>query len=200
MCNAYRIPAKKITGRLAAQVHEVISNMLCTLIRKTDSAPVVVSGGSVEIMRWGFSRHFKQAINNARGDKLASTMWENAFQQRRCLVPMALFYEWAPTPHRKGKQAHAITQANGSCMWAAGIWEEHPDLGHCFSIITTSANQDMAQIHHRMPALIPEEQTEGFLHEPNRDIFVECDTRFVVQPCESPLAAPATNPDQPELW
>ena len=33
---------------------------------------------------------------NARSDKLESGMWADALRERRCAIPMSLFYEWGP--------------------------------------------------------------------------------------------------------
>jgi hypothetical protein len=45
----------------------------------------------------------------------------DAFQRRRCLVPVDSFYEWKKTG--TGKQPYAIALANESLMALAGLWE-----------------------------------------------------------------------------
>ena len=56
--------------------------------------PLSRSRGEVEIMRWGFHRPFNPLINNARSDKLEAGMWADTSRERRCVIPMTLFYEW----------------------------------------------------------------------------------------------------------
>jgi putative SOS response-associated peptidase YedK len=86
----------------------------------------VRTDGRVELMRWGFHRGFNPSINNARADKLDGGMWREAFHERRCVIPMTLFYEWGPgSGGRTGKkQAHEFRDPDDDYLWVAGIWEE----------------------------------------------------------------------------
>ncbi len=95
MCNTYLISTKKGAG-VRGKVSEVAGQLASALVRKTDPGIVVLANERVEIMRWGFARHFNPAINNARSDKLGSGMWAEAFRERRCVIPMSAFYEWGP--------------------------------------------------------------------------------------------------------
>jgi len=47
--------------------------------------------------------------------------FREAFQRRRCLVPVDNFYEWKKTP--TGKQPYAIALADRGLMALAGLWE-----------------------------------------------------------------------------
>lgn len=105
MCNLYDIgPA---ANRNSAAWDRMVRDYLRQLpkefaIRRTDPGLVLLSGDKgrsedgvfLEVMRWGFKRPFSTAINNSRSDKLGSGMWNSAYQERRCLIPMAGFYEW----------------------------------------------------------------------------------------------------------
>jgi putative SOS response-associated peptidase YedK len=59
---------------------------------------LVVAGGEVRTMAWGFPLVLKgksdqplkpKPVNNARTDKLDSFMWRFSFQERRCLIPVS---------------------------------------------------------------------------------------------------------------
>ena len=114
-----------------------------------------------ESMRWGFHRPFANAVNNTRSDKLDSPMWREAYAERRCVIPLSSWFEFSGTT--KSKQAHEIRAAAGGLLWAAGPWEEHATLGRCDSMIMTDANDWVSKIHHRMPALLPEDDLEVYL-------------------------------------
>ena len=97
---------------------------------------------------------------NARAETLESK-FRRTFERRRCLVPADGFYEWEKLDDGK-KQPWFIHRADGAPMVFAGLWEvwkpegasdEEEPLRTC-SIITTSANELLARIHDRMPAVI----------------------------------------------
>jgi putative SOS response-associated peptidase YedK len=46
--------------------------------------------------------------------------FREAFQRRRCLVPVDNFYEWKKTP--TGEQPYAIAQTDRRLMALAGLW------------------------------------------------------------------------------
>jgi putative SOS response-associated peptidase YedK len=92
MCNTYVIRPKRGAKGLAHQVNEAAAKLVSDLVRKSDPGVVVRADGLVKIMRWGFHRPFNPSINNARSDKLEAGMWSDAFRERRCVIPMTLFY------------------------------------------------------------------------------------------------------------
>lgn len=169
MCNLYDIGPTQNKGR--TRWEKVVSESVDSLrkiynIRKTD--PGVVGRlneegePEAEVMRWGFWREFNPSINNARSDALGGRMWNKAFREkRRCLIPVTSFYEWTgPKGH---KQTHAIQDPEGGWLWMAGLWEPSRDHGHCYTMITTAANNAMESIHDRMPAILPAEAMDEFL-------------------------------------
>ena len=97
---------------------------------------------------------------NARAETL-ETKFRRTFERRRCLVPADGFYEWEKL-EGGGKQPWFIHRADGAPMVFAGLWEvwkpegasdDDEPLRTC-SIITTDANELLARIHDRMPAVI----------------------------------------------
>jgi putative SOS response-associated peptidase YedK len=141
MCNTYVIRPKRGAQGLAQRVSEATEKLASALVRKSDPGVVVRADGRVELMRWGFHREFNPAINNARADKLEGGMWREAFHERRCVIPMTLFYEWGPGRGGR-KQAHEFRDPDGDFLWAAGIWEEHSEHCACFSMVTTATSPD----------------------------------------------------------
>ena len=109
MCNAYELG--KRGGSFPQHVRakaagELLGIAATRLVRRTDPAPVLTADGELRTMRWGFSRHGAGAINNARADKLLGAMWGESFRKRRCLIPVAAFYEWSGPPGHKLSLIH----------------------------------------------------------------------------------------------
>src|SRR5260370_23862384 len=102
-------------------------------VAPTDPLPIVYYDAKegprgLEVMRWGLIPYWAKDIKigfstiNARAEEVDSKpAFREAFQRRRCLVPVDNFYEWAKTA--AGKQPYAIALANRRLMALAGLWE-----------------------------------------------------------------------------
>lgn len=202
MCNTYIVRPKRGAQGFAQRVSEATTRLASALVRKSDPGVVMRADGRVEIMRWGFHREFNPAINNARSDKLEGGMWKEAFHERRCVIPMTLFYEWGSGVGGR-KQAHEFHNPDDDFLWAAGLCEENKELGPCYSMVTTSSSPLMAPIHDRMPALLRPEEMQEFLAGTGHWDFQPYTGPLAVTPCESPLAKgkpKAASDSQPELF
>jgi putative SOS response-associated peptidase YedK len=78
--------------------------------------------------------------------------FREAFQRRRCLVPVDNFYEWKKTA--TGKQPYAIALADEGLMALDGLWENWRSPAgewvRSFAVITTTPNELCAELHNRM--------------------------------------------------
>jgi putative SOS response-associated peptidase YedK len=67
----------------------------------------------------------------------------DAFERRRCLVPVDNFYEWKKTA--AGKQPYANALADRGIMALAGLWENRKSSAgewvRSFAIVTTEPNE-----------------------------------------------------------
>jgi putative SOS response-associated peptidase YedK len=111
---------------------------------------------------WARDESIGNRMINARADGLTrNAAYREAFEQRRCLVPVSGFYEWK----REGKTStpYYITRGDGEPFALAALWArwrprgtgaEHAPLDSC-TIITTAPNALLATIHDRMPAILP---------------------------------------------
>jgi putative SOS response-associated peptidase YedK len=202
MCNSYRIKPKRGAERgLLDRISDAVEKLPSSLVRKSDPGIIIRADGLVEAMRWGFHRSFNPSINNARSDKLESGMWKEAFHERRCVIPMSLFYEWGPAVAGR-KQAHEFRDPDDDFLWIAGIWENNPEFGPCYSMVTTAASPLMAPIHDRMPAVLRPDEMQEFLGGDGHWDFRPFGGALVVVPCESPLKrkVPPRDDSQGELW
>ena len=157
MCNAFN------TAKNPRDIREAIKEVESKLIRRTDHAPVKLPGDEIVSMRWGFQRKGLGVVNNTRSDNLDSPMWKDAIEKRRCLIPVISYYEWSGP--KGNKQTHLFRSPDHDWLWMAGVWEESAEFGPCFSMLTTEANSLVSPIHHRMPAILTEDEQRSFLLE-----------------------------------
>jgi putative SOS response-associated peptidase YedK len=154
---------------------------------------------SLELMRWGLipysAKDAKGAANliNARAETVAvRPLFRAALMRRRCLVPMAGYYEWQKTP--AGKVPHYIHLLNAEQFAVAGLHEYWPGREgiepiESFTIITTDANDITAGIHDRMPAILPEEAHAQWL-DPENQKTADLQKLLVPYPSEETRAYP----------
>jgi putative SOS response-associated peptidase YedK len=175
MCTAYELGKKRgsTPGYLNPKaVAEILKIKETCIVRPTLSAPVILPDGSLKTMSWGFRRSFApkvkgnkpvwRTIVNSREDKLGGRTWNEAFTQRRCLIPASSFYEWV---EMKGRSVPLqFERPGGEWIWIAGIWEVDAERGECFSMITTEPNSVLEPVHDRMPAVLTDTQIPAFLH------------------------------------
>ena len=114
--------------------------------------------------------------------------FRKAFEKRRCVIPASAFYEWkqieveaspakpdsAPSlfeefdirrPAKKPKilkQPYAIGLKSGEPFALAGLWEVWSDedgnrIRSC-TVVTTSPNSMVAELHDRMPVMLQRDQ------------------------------------------
>ena len=119
---------------------------------------------------------------NARGETVATkNSFRSAFARRRCIVAADGFYEWKRLPAHDGeklkkppKQPMFIQRADGDPLAFAGLHERWVDAEglreiHTCTIITTSANEMMSEIHDRMPVLLAPATWDRWLDPDNQN-------------------------------
>ena len=145
----------------------------------TDPLPVVrydtrTGERSLDVMRWGLIPFWAKDIKvgfaniNAKAEGIERRpAFREAFQQRRCLVPVDNFYEWKKTG--VGKQPYAVALADRGLMALAGLWETWRSPAgerlRSFAIITTRPNELCAELHNRMPVVLGPETWPAWLGE-----------------------------------
>jgi len=125
-------------------------------------------------LQWGlipfWSKEAKGFIN-ARVETIdQKPTFNESFQRRRCLIPADGFYEW----ERAGKkisQPYYFQMKDGAPFAFAGVWDRWKQNGNTIvscAIITTTANELLSTIHHRMPVIMPPELHELWLNPESR--------------------------------
>ncbi|RKN39932.1 SOS response-associated peptidase [Micromonospora endolithica] len=153
-------------GRLAAD-HNVAPTDPVPLVRISAEGHRALCLG-----RWGllppWSRSAAGAARmiNARAETVAtSRAYAPSFARRRCLVPADGWYEWVRSTGG-GKQAYYLTPRDGSVLAFAGIWsvwEGPAGPVTTVSVLTTAALGELAEVHDRMPLLLPAGRWAGWL-------------------------------------
>ena len=97
--------------------------------------------------------------------------FREAFQRRRCIVPVDNFYEWKKTA--TGKQPYAVALADRGLMALGGLWENWRSPAgawvRSFVIVTTEPNALCAELHKRMPVVLGPETWRAWLGEEPAD-------------------------------
>jgi putative SOS response-associated peptidase YedK len=140
----------------------------------TDIVAVKSSGGEYAAMRWGFTSFDGKPIINARSETASEKpMFRDSMRSRRCLIPASGYYEWKRDGVHKTKYRIYIP---GDVLFLAGCWRveagggEQTDGGGAvtvprFVILTRDAAPWIAEIHDRMPVIIPRDDTEDWLRD-----------------------------------
>ena len=135
----------------------------------------------LESFRWGLIPSWAKDSSignkmfNARAETIAEKpSFKNAFQKRRCLIPLDGFYEWQKLG--KVKKPFLFSLKSGKPFGFAGVYEtwmspEKKSIHTC-TIITTEPNELMKPIHDRMPVIVGKE-FEDFWIDPENHNYKE---------------------------
>lgn len=125
------------------------------------------------MLRWGLVPFWAKdpsignRMINARAETVAEKpSFRDAYKKRRSLILADGFYEWRK--EGDGKTPYFISLADESPFAFAGLWEnwnskESDESLQTTAIITTDANDYLAQVHQRMPVVMRPEQAERWL-------------------------------------
>jgi putative SOS response-associated peptidase YedK len=120
----------------------------------------VIEGKRVsEPMKWGLvpmwskEPEVKYSTYNARSEDLfEKPTWRGAARHHRCLIPATAFYEWE---HRGSEKQPYYIHLKGQKYFAfAGLFDEWKGELLTYSIVTTTPNKEMSELHNRMPVLL----------------------------------------------
>jgi putative SOS response-associated peptidase YedK len=130
----------------------------------------------LDLMRWGlvpnWSKDDKISFStfNAKAETIAAKpAFRDAWRGgRRGILALDGFYEWKKLG-AKAKQPYLISRADGSMMALAVLWDskrlEGGEVLRSFTIITTEANELLADLHDRMPVILGMEDVAKWLGE-----------------------------------
>ena len=127
-------------------------------------------------IKWGFIPEFskdeKTYMINTRSETIdLKPSFKKSFINKRCIIPVDGFYEWKKDQNNKTPMR--IQMKDNSIFAIAGIWSmftrDDDSKLFTFSIITTTANELMQDIHERMPVILNKDFQKIWLNPKNKD-------------------------------
>jgi putative SOS response-associated peptidase YedK len=147
---------------------------------------------SLRVVKWGLVPYWAKdpkggaRMINARSESAAEKpAFRRALASRRCLIPADGWYEWQRGEDHK--QPYYTHYADGRSLALAGLWEywkpkddpnghdlmardltaQYPDGLVTAAVLTTAAVGPLAQVHDRMPLVLPPSAWDTWL-DPDR--------------------------------
>ncbi len=148
-------------------------------IRPTQASPVIIQtdkGNELKLMRFGLIPSWAKTEKldfptiNAKAETVEKLpTYRGSFKEKRCLVLADHFYEFKPLGDIK--QPFVFKAKQQGPMYLAGLYDINTEASNTkiesFSIITTEANNTVAEVHPRMPVIFNEEEAEEWLNVDN---------------------------------
>jgi putative SOS response-associated peptidase YedK len=136
----------------------------------------------LDLLHWGLIPGWAKDMNigykmiNARGETLGQKpSFRPAFKKKRCLIVADGFFEWKQSG--KGKQPIYVQLANGAVFGFAGLWESWKkpsgDTVESCTIITTSPNELLQEVHERMPVILNPEKYTTWLQNSTPEHYLQ---------------------------
>ena len=147
-------------------------------IAPTDAAPILtLNDGKVKSgpAYWGFPSpdDYRKPVINSRCETASEKrFFRDALYYRKCVIPATGFYEWS----RATKLKYLFRAHDSEMIYMAGAYNEYGPVRK-FVIFTRDADEDMADIHNRMPVLITADKVREYLTE-----FSSYERAFIAAP------------------
>lgn len=121
----------------------------------TDAVPVITQDREFRMMKWGYNAG--RLIINAKAETIMNKpLFKKSIYNKRCLIPANSFYEWKG--EKGNKKKYTISLKNAALFSMAGLYDTFTDQDgkeyEAFVIITAAANEEMSEIHDRMPVIL----------------------------------------------
>lgn len=166
--------------------YNVAPTQLTWIVRDEEGTPTLAPAS------WGFASTTGKFLINARSETAAKKpAFRGAWKQRRCVVPTDGFFEWKGPP--KDRRPLWFHPSAGGLLLLAGIYEDGPDPR--FVILTTAANELVAPVHDRMPAILSSEEVDAWLSAPPSEPLASAPEGILVATPVSPRVNSVANDD-----
>ncbi len=161
-------------------------------------------GRELSLARWGLvpswapDRRVGARYINARAETVQQLpAFRSAFTRHRCLIPADGWYEWVASARSgrlrrgtyvgadpPGRQAYYVTPYDGSGIAFAGLWEVWGERRLLtVTILTSAAVGPLAEVHSRMPLVLPPQRFAAWLDPSHQD------PRALLEPTPDDLVA-----------
>jgi putative SOS response-associated peptidase YedK len=184
MCGRYRLSRRKqlIEEYLGADSGEYDWNPRYNIAPTQPVATIRQNAGEparkLLMMRWGLVPSWAKDPSigyktiNARAETATNTpSFREPFRSQRCLIPADGFYEWQR--NGKTKQPYCFEVNDGQLFAFAGLWDRwtnpQGEVIESCTILTTTPNSLLADIHDRMPVILSPDDYDLWLDTAFRD-------------------------------
>jgi putative SOS response-associated peptidase YedK len=198
VCNRYRLTHSKqyLTERFEAEDeiddhprYNIAPTQQVLIVRKEHGEKT----RHFTTMRWGLIPSWAKDMSignrtlNARSETVTKTpAFRDSILKKRCLIPADGFYEW----QKMGsvKQPFCFEVREGEVFALAGLWDEwtcpEGEIIESCTILTTGPNSLVADLHDRMPVIVPPEKYGLWLDPDVTDFAV---IRDILKPYDAHL-------------
>lgn len=169
MCAVYQLILKsdseilkKLKERYGTEICEKYAD---TRLFPKSEAPALGAKRKIALLKWGFPVKGKsRTVFNARAESLSQRPMFKSCVNNRCIIPASSFFEWG---EENGKKHKFVIRTNDDIMFFAAIFKGFKDkTGNKFffyTIITTEPNEQIRNIHMRMPVILDKDGQEKWL-------------------------------------
>jgi putative SOS response-associated peptidase YedK len=193
MCGRYVSPEQAAIER-AWRIARATGNLPARRfnVAPTDPVPLLAIDQGLLTLgagRWGLIPHWwkeekppKLAFNARLEEAAAKPMWRDPMRFGRCLMPAQGWYEWRVVEQTdpqtgeivQAKQPHYIRRQDGKLFCFAGLMSrravpgtEEPQI--TCALLTTAAAGPLAEVHDRMPVVLPDGAHDAWLDREMKD-------------------------------
>jgi putative SOS response-associated peptidase YedK len=167
-------------------------------IAPTQPIAVIRVPHQLEFLRWGLTLPNPRAGGiNVRVESLAAPMYRDSIRNRRCLILADGFYEWKL--EGKTKQPFLVRRKDGAPFAFAGLWQDsflpNGEVVPAAAILTTTPRGVAAEVHDRMPVILPAAAQASWL-DPTaryRDLLEPDAAQLELFPVSSLVNSPAND-------
>lgn len=171
--------AETLSGPAASEPNFNVAPSSDILVVYTDAAI-----RRLDPLRWGLIPSWAKDMSvgnrmiNARAETIATkSAFRTSFAKRRCIIPADGFYEWKKIPGSRAKQPYYIHRPDGEPYAFGGVWSQwsgqdksgQPVTVRSATIITCPPNSAMAELHDRMPVILPPGAWDDWLDPTQQD-------------------------------
>jgi putative SOS response-associated peptidase YedK len=113
-------------------------------------------------MRWWLTPYWSKEMStrysmfNAKSETIdTSASFKEPFARRRCVLPVAGYYEWTKDGDRR--LPYYIRPQDDAGMLLAGVWDRWrngDDVLQSFAVVTTAVHDRLAFVHRRQPVML----------------------------------------------
>ncbi|QQL49207.1 SOS response-associated peptidase [Mucilaginibacter ginkgonis] len=131
----------------------------------TDAMPT-----KVQYYRWGLLRTWDNEIHSRYKHARVETLqnlptFKDLVGHNHCVTKVDGYFEF----NRASKELYYITNADGSPLYLAGLWDIWMDIDTnvlipTFTMITTEPNAAISEIHDRMPVMLKRSEVSTWLN------------------------------------